>query len=193
VVGDHLVDHAAGAQPPSEPQVGAVRNWVATSRFARAGVISALSTTGSSPSWRHDRSRSAYDAAMTRYLHTMYRITDPERSRRFYEALGLEFRRDMDIVRNGEKEATNYFFGVPGQDEELELTFNHDGRTYDLGTGFGHIALAVDDLDDSLAQLKEQGIEPEREPYRVREGGSRICFVQDPDGYRVELIDRSGK
>jgi len=130
---------------------------------------------------------------MTRYLHTMYRITDPEKSRAFYEALGLEFRRDMDIVRGGEKEATNYFFGVPGQDEELELTFNHDGRTYDVGTGYGHIALAVDDMDDALSQLKEQGIEPEREPYRVREGGSRICFVQDPDGYRVELIERSGK
>jgi len=129
---------------------------------------------------------------MTRYLHTMYRITDPERSRAFYEALGLEFRRDMDIVRGGEKEATNYFFGVPGQDEELELTFNHDGRTYELGTAYGHIALAVDDLDDALARLKDQGIEPEREPYRVREGGSRICFVEDPDGYRIELIDCSG-
>jgi lactoylglutathione lyase len=123
----------------------------------------------------------------------MYRITDPERSRKFYEALGLEFRRDMDIVRNGEKEATNYFFGVPGQDEELELTFNHDGRTYQMGDAYGHIALAVDDLDDTLAQLKDQGIQPEREPYRVREGGSRICFVRDPDEYRVELIDRSGK
>jgi lactoylglutathione lyase len=88
-------------------------------------------------------------ASMTRYLHTMYRITDPEASRRFYEALGLEFR-DMDIVRNGETEATNYFFGVPGQDEELELTYNHDGRSYDLGTAYGHIALAVDDLDDTL-------------------------------------------
>lgn len=130
---------------------------------------------------------------MTRYLHTMYRITDPEKSRAFYEALGLEFRRDMDIVRGGEKEATNYFFGVPGQDEELELTYNHDGRTYDLGTGYGHIALAVDDMDEALSQLAQQGIQPEREPYRVRDGGSRICFVQDPDGYRVELIDRSGK
>ena len=130
---------------------------------------------------------------MARYLHTMYRITDPDRSREFYEALGFEFKRDMDIVRNGEREATNYFFALPGDEAELELTFNHDGRTYDVGTGFGHIALAVDDLDGSLAQLKEQGIEPEREPYRVREGGSRICFVQDPDGYRIELIDRSGK
>ena len=123
----------------------------------------------------------------------MCRITDPEKSRAFYEALGLEFRRDMDIVRNGEKEATNYFFGAPGQDEELELTYNHDGRTYELGTGYGHVALAVDDLDETLAQLEQQGIEPEREPYRVREGGSRLCFVQDPDGYRIELIDRSGR
>lgn len=123
----------------------------------------------------------------------MCRITDPAKSRAFYEALGLEFRREFPIVRNGELEATNYFFGVPGQDEELELTFNHDGREYELGTAYGHIALAVDDLDGTLGQLREQGIEPEREPYRVREGGSRLCFVQDPDGYRVELIDRSGK
>jgi lactoylglutathione lyase len=130
---------------------------------------------------------------MAKYLHTMYRITDAGKSRAFYEALGFEFKREMDIVRNDELEATNYFFAMPGQDEELELTFNHDGRTYELGTGFGHIALAVDDLDETLAQLKTQGIGPEREPYRVREGGSRICFVQDPDGYRVELIDRSGR
>ncbi len=130
---------------------------------------------------------------MTRYLHTMYRITDPQKSRAFYEALGMEFRREMDIVRDGEVEATNYFFGVPGQEEELELTFNHDGRGYELGTGYGHIAVGVDDLDGTLAQLKAQGIEPEREPYRVREGGSRLCFIRDPDSYRIELIDRSGK
>ena len=128
---------------------------------------------------------------MTRYLHTMYRITDPDKSRAFYEALGFEFRREMDIVRDGETEATNYFFGVPGQEEELELTFNHDGRSYELGSGYGHIAVGVDDLDATLAQLSEQGIEPEREPYRVREGGSRLCFVQDPDSYRIELIERS--
>jgi lactoylglutathione lyase len=120
----------------------------------------------------------------------MYRITDPERSRTFYEALGLDFRRKMDIVRDGQTEATNYFFGVPGQEEELELTFNHDGRTYDLGTGYGHIALGVDDLDTALARLREQGIEPEREPYTVREGGSRLTFVRDPDGYRIELIEK---
>ena len=128
---------------------------------------------------------------MASYLHTMLRITDPERSRAFYEALGMESRRELPIVRNGELEATNYFLGFPGQDEELELTFNHDGRTYELGTAYGHIALGVDDLDATLATLAAQGIEPEREPYRIREGGSRLCFIQDPDGYRVELIGRS--
>jgi lactoylglutathione lyase len=130
---------------------------------------------------------------MARFLHTMVRITDPDRSRVFYEALGFRFERDMDIVRGGEVEATNYFFGIGDQKSVLELTYNHDGRTYDLGAGYGHIAVGVDDLGQTLAGLKEQGIEPEREPYRVREGGSLICFVQDPDGYRVELIDRSGK
>jgi lactoylglutathione lyase len=126
---------------------------------------------------------------MTRYLHTMYRITDPEKSRAFYEALGFEFRRELPIVRDGDLEATNYFFGMPGQDEELELTFNHDGRRYELGTAYGHVAIGVDDLDGTLSRLKEQGIEPERAPYSVREGGSRLCFVQDPDGYRIELIE----
>jgi lactoylglutathione lyase len=130
---------------------------------------------------------------MASFLHTMVRITDPEKSRVFYEALGFRFERDMDIVRNGETEATNYFYGIGDQQSVLELTFNHDGRTYDLGTGYGHIAVGVDDLAASLAELQGQGIEPEREPYSVRDGGSLICFVQDPDGYRIELIDRSGR
>ena len=126
----------------------------------------------------------------SRFLHTMIRVTDPEESRAFYEALGMEFRRESPIVRNGELEATLYFLGFPGQDEELELTFNHDGSTYDLGTAYGHIAIGVDDLDATLASLAEQGIEPERAPYQVREGGSWLCFVRDPDGYRIELIER---
>ena len=129
---------------------------------------------------------------MASFLHTMVRITHPEKSRAFYEALGFRFERDMDIVRDGELEATNYFFGIGDQQSVLELTYNHDGRSYELGTGYGHIALAVDDLDQTLAELAAQGIQPEREPYRVREGGSRICFVKDPDEYRIELIERSG-
>lgn len=127
---------------------------------------------------------------MATFLHTMVRITDPGRSRGFYEALGFRFSRDMDIVREGQLEATNYFFSLGDTENVLELTYNHDGRTYELGTAYGHIAVGVDDLDGTLATLRgEHGIEPERPPYQVREGGSRICFVRDPDGYRVELIE----
>src|SRR5215469_17989122 len=99
---------------------------------------------------------------MATFLHTMVRITQPDRSRAFYEALGFHFERDMDIVRDGQLEATNYFFGIGDQESVLELTYNHDGRTYELGTGYGHIAVGVDDLPATLAELKEQGIEPER-------------------------------
>jgi lactoylglutathione lyase len=120
-------------------------------------------------------------------IHTCYRITDPERSVAFYEALGLEKRRELPI----RDEAVNYFLGVPGEDlPELELTHNFGVDSYELGTGYGHIALTVDDLDKTLEELAAQGIEPERPPYQVREGGSRICFVRDPDGYRIELIER---
>jgi lactoylglutathione lyase len=120
----------------------------------------------------------------------MVRITDPERSRAFYEALGFTFTGDFDIVRNGELEATNYFFSLGDAENVLELTYNHDGRTYELGTAYGHIAVGVEDLDGTLERLEEQGIEPERPPYSVREGGSRLCFVRDPDEYRIELIER---
>jgi lactoylglutathione lyase len=126
------------------------------------------------------------------FLHTMVRITDPERSRAFYEALGFTFSSDLDIVREGQLEATNYFFSIGDHKNILELTYNHDGRSYELGTAYGHVAIGVDDLDGTLATLKDQhGIEPERAPYQVREGGSRICFVRDPDDYRIELIERS--
>src|SRR5947199_9122908 len=110
---------------------------------------------------------------MAEYLHTMLRITAPEKSGAFYEALGFTFSRDMDIVRDGQLEATNYFYSLGDSENVLELTFNHDGRRYEMGDAYGHIAIAVDDLDGTLARLKEQGIEAEREPYRVREGGSR--------------------
>ena len=121
-------------------------------------------------------------------IHTCYRITDPERSIAFYEALGLERRRELPI----RDEAVNYFLGVPGKElPELELTYNFGVDSYEIGTGYGHVALTVKDLDATLGRLAEQGIEPEREPYRVREGGSRLCFVRDPDQYRIELIERS--
>jgi lactoylglutathione lyase len=119
-------------------------------------------------------------------IHTCYRITDPERSIAFYEALGFEKRRELPI----RDEAVNYFLGIPDQNgPELELTYNFGVDSYELGTAYGHIAVTVDDMNAALAALAEKGIEPEKPPYRVRDGGSLIAFVRDPDGYRVELIE----
>lgn len=119
-------------------------------------------------------------------VHTCYRITDPKKSQKFYEALGLEKRRELPI----RDEAINYFYGVPGKPQpELELTYNFGVESYKLGTGYGHIALTVKDLAKTLEKLAKQGIEPEKPPYSVREGGSLLCFVRDPDNYRIELIE----
>ena len=121
-------------------------------------------------------------------IHTCYRITDIDRSVEFYEALGFE---EMGRIPIGD-EAVNVFMNIPGDGEmpKLELTYNHGVDSYEIGTGYGHIAITTEDLDGALAELKGKGIEPEKPPYSVREGGSRLCFVRDPDGYRVELIER---
>jgi len=122
-------------------------------------------------------------------LHTCYRITDIDRSVAFYRALGFE---EVRRARIGES-ATNVFLNQPGDGESprLELTHNDGVESYEIGTAYGHIAISATDLDATLAQLAQSGIVPEREPYRVGEHGTRICFVRDPDGYRVELIERS--
>src|ERR671915_581199 len=123
---------------------------------------------------------------MARYLHTCYRIGDIDRSVAFYEKLGFEEARRSPIG----DEAINVFMGLPGADPRLELTYNHGVDSYDLGTGYNHIAIGVDALDGTLEGLATDGIEPEKPPYQVREGGNRICFVRDPDGYRIELIEQ---
>ncbi len=87
-------------------------------------------------------------------------------------------------------EAINLFLGLPGDGDRLELTYNFGVDEYEIGTGYGHIALTVDNMAATLEQLAAVGIEPEKPPYSVREGGSLICFVRDPDDYRIELIER---
>jgi lactoylglutathione lyase len=121
-------------------------------------------------------------------IHTMLRILDEERSLAFYRNLGFE---ERGRKRVGGDTATIIFMGLPGDGDRLELTLN-DGRTepYELGTAYGHIALTVSDMDEELARLAGHGIQPEKPPYAAYPGGSRICFVQDPDGYRIELIER---
>jgi lactoylglutathione lyase len=123
-------------------------------------------------------------------IHTCYRILEIDRSVAFYEALGFEEKGRLPI----REEAINVFMGLPddGDVPRLELTYNI-GREepYDVGTGYGHIAITTADLDTALERLAGQGIEPERPPYTVSDGGSRLCFVRDPDGYRIELIEHS--
>ena len=121
-------------------------------------------------------------------VHTCIRVRDPEASTRFYRALGFEPRGQLNF-----DSAYNVYLGLPGSGDQLELTVNV-GRDepYDLGEGYNHIALTVDDLDATLGRLRgELGVEPEKEPYHPggRDDLPRIAFVADPDGYRIELID----
>ncbi len=125
---------------------------------------------------------------MTELIHTCYRIGEIDRSVAFYEALGFEEVGRMPI----RDEAVNVFMGLPGDGPRLELTYNHGVHSYEMGTGYNHIALTVEDLDSRLKALAGAGIEPEKPPYTVSENGPRICFVRDPDGYRVELIETKG-
>ena len=122
---------------------------------------------------------------MSELIHTCYRIGDIDRSVAFYEALGFDEIGRIPI----RDEAINVFMGLPGDGPRLELTYNFGVDSYELGTGYNHIAISADDLDATLARLSEQGIAPEKPPYTVRDGGARLCFVRDPDGYRIELIE----
>ena len=122
---------------------------------------------------------------MPELIHTCYRIGDIDRSVRFYQALGFEEVGRLPI----RDEAVNVFMGLPGDGPRLELTYNHGVDGYEQGTGYNHIAVTVEDLDGTLAKLAEAGIEPQKPPYSVTDDGPRICFVVDPDGYRVELIE----
>jgi lactoylglutathione lyase len=121
------------------------------------------------------------------YVHTCLRVRDPEVSVRFYRALGFEPRGRLNFAS-----AYNLYMGLPGDGDVLELTVNRDQEeAYDLGTGYNHMAVAVDDIHAALAELEPLGVVPEKPPYHPgdREELPLIAFVADPDGYRIELID----
>ena len=122
-----------------------------------------------------------------RQVHTCVRVRDPEASVAFYRALGYEPRGRLNFAT-----AYNLYLGLPGEGDTLELTVNRDQREpYELGTGYNHVAITVDDIDAVLADLGALGVQPEKPPYRPgdRDDLPRIAFVADPDGYRIELID----
>ena len=125
------------------------------------------------------------------YIHTCYRILDPEKSADFYEGkMGMKKVGEMHF-----SDASNYFFAMQKDADApmLELTHNH-GRTepYEIGDGYSHVAFTVDDLEGFVGRLKEQGVEVALEPKTMTVEGHdyRIAFVKDPDGYRIELIQR---
>ena len=121
------------------------------------------------------------------FVHTCVRARDIDASVRFYEALGFERRGKLDFGQ-----AYNIYMGLPGDGDRLELTVNV-GREepYDLGDGYNHIAITVEDIGAVLAELSGAGIEPEKPAFHPggREDLPLIAFVADPDGYRIELID----
>jgi lactoylglutathione lyase len=122
-----------------------------------------------------------------RVVHSCVRVRDPEASVRFYRALGFEPRGRLEFAT-----AYNVYLGLPGDGDMLELTVNR-GREepYDLGDGYNHLALTVDDMQAALADLAQLGVQPERPPYHPgeRDDLPLIAFVADPDGYRIELIE----
>lgn len=120
-------------------------------------------------------------------LHTMIRVKDLERSVRFYtEVLGLREQRRKVLEK---ADATLVFLTDNAGHHAIELTFNHDGRDYDLGNQFGHLALGVPDLQAAREELATRGVEFSRGPYQVTAGGSMIAFIRDPDGIEIELIE----
>ncbi|HUN93696.1 MAG TPA: lactoylglutathione lyase [Burkholderiaceae bacterium] len=130
--------------------------------------------------------------AKARILHTMLRVGDMQRSVDFYtHVMG------MRVLRTTERPQQKYSLAFVGYGDEssgavLELTYNHGVDRYDLGTAYGHVAIGVDDVAATCARIRDAGGTITREPGPVAGGSTVIAFVQDPDGYKIELIQVTG-
>ncbi len=124
-----------------------------------------------------------------KFLHTMIRVGDLEKSVKFYtEVLGLKFHRKKDYP---EGKFTLAFLGYGGDTEPfLELTHNWDTESYDLGNGYGHMAFGVEDIYKTCEKIEELGGKVTRPPGPMKHGTTVIAFIEDPDSYKVELIER---
>lgn len=126
-----------------------------------------------------------------RMLHTMLRVGDLQRSVRFYtDVLGMKLLRTTD---RPEQKYSLAFVGYDSEDRSavLELTYNYGVDKYELGNAFGHIAIAVPDVEKACLQVKKHGGKVTREPGPVKGGTSVIAFVEDPDGYKIEFIEQA--
>ena len=125
-----------------------------------------------------------------RILHTMIRVGDLQRSIDFYtQVLGMRLLRKSDYPSG---RFTNAFVGYEDESKAavLELTHNWDTKSYDLGTGYGHVALEVDDAYKACEEVKKRGGKVTREPGPMKHGTTVIAFVEDPDGYKIEFVQR---
>ena len=126
-----------------------------------------------------------------RLLHTMIRVNDLDESLRFYcERLGMKLLRKQDYP-GGRFTLAFVGYGDEAASSVVELTYNWDTHHYDTGTGFGHLAIGVSDIYKTCAELRAKGVKIVREPGPMQHGGTEIAFIEDPNGYRVELIQRS--
>ncbi|TMA43797.1 MAG: lactoylglutathione lyase [Deltaproteobacteria bacterium] len=127
-----------------------------------------------------------------RMLHTMLRVGNLERSLAFYgDVLGMRLLRRKDYP-DGRFTLAFVGYGDESDHPVLELTHNWDTERYELGTGFGHVALGVEDVYQACDELRQKGAKVVREPGPMKHGGSEIAFIEDPDGYRIELIQLRG-
>jgi lactoylglutathione lyase len=125
-----------------------------------------------------------------RLLHTMLRVGDMQRSIDFYtKSMGMQLLRTTD---RPEQKYSLAFVGYADESQQavIELTYNYGVTSYDLGSGFGHIAIGVDDIQGTCERVRAAGAQVTREPGPVKGGTTVIAFVQDPDGYKIELIQR---
>ena len=126
-----------------------------------------------------------------RFLHTMLRVGDLNRSIDFYtNTMGMKLLRTKD---NPEYKYTLAYLGYESNPEqaELELTYNYGVSEYEMGTAYGHIALSSDDIVATCKRIREKGGKITREPGPVKGGTTVIAFVEDPDGYKIELIQEN--
>jgi len=124
-----------------------------------------------------------------KFLHTMIRVNDLDESIQFYcDVLGMKLLRKKDYPSGG---FTLAFVGYGNESENavVELTYNWDTHRYDVGNGFGHLALGVDDIYRTCDELRTRGVKIVREPGPMKHGGTEIAFIEDPNGYKIELID----
>lgn len=125
-----------------------------------------------------------------KYLHTMIRVNHLDESIKFYtEALGMKVI-SKDDYPDGEFTLVFLSYGESKSDPCIELTYNYGKHTYDMGNAFGHIALATEDIKSTCDKVREMGYKVVREPGPMKHGTTVIAFIEDPNGYKIELIER---